>query len=164
MTNIKKTWQTIKSMIRTENKDNSIKAIIVKGQNISDPLQIADSFNSYFTGIGESLSKNIPNAKKTFGDYMPSSVLDSIALLPTCPQELMTISRSLKEPFSSGVDELNPQAITAAINLLVEPLAEVINCSLKMGLVPDEIKKAKIIILSTNRVKERNYKTIDQFQ
>src|SRR6218665_3716098 len=49
MTNIEKTWQTIKFMIRTENKDNSIKAISVKGQNISDPLQIADSFNSYFT-------------------------------------------------------------------------------------------------------------------
>jgi len=37
----------------------------------------------------------------------------------------MTISRSLKETFSSGVDELNPQAITAAIDQLVEPLAEV---------------------------------------
>jgi len=48
-----------------------------------------------------------------------------IALLPTCPQEFLTISRSLKETFSSGVDELNPQAITAAIDLLVEPLAEV---------------------------------------
>ena len=87
--------------------------------------------------MGESLSKNIPNAEKTFVDYMPSSVLDSIA----CPQELMTISRSLKETFSSGVDELNPQAINAAIDLLVEPLAEVINCSLKMGLIPGEIKK-----------------------
>src|SRR6218665_1391222 len=122
MTNIKKTWQTIKSIIRIENKDNSIKAINVKGQNISDPLKIADSFNSYFTGIVESLSKNIPNAEKTFGDYMPSSVLDSIALLPTCLQELMTISRSLKETVSSGVDELNPHAITAAIDLLVAPL------------------------------------------
>ena len=55
---------------------------------------------------------------------MPPSVLDSIALVPTCPQELTTISTSRKETFSPGVDELNPQAISAAIDPLVEPLAQ----------------------------------------
>lgn len=51
---------------------------------------------------------------KTVEEYLPSSVCESLALLPTCPQEVLSIAKFLKETHSSGVDDLNPRVIVAA--------------------------------------------------
>lgn len=66
---------------------------------------------------------------------MSPPVCESLALLPTSPQELSRISKLLKETHSSGVDVC---AIVAASNVLVEPLTELIDLSLETGIFREE--------------------------
>jgi len=50
-----------------------------------------------------------------------------------------------KNKRSSGQDEIVSWIAKTSIDTVAEPLAEIINCSLETGRVPDEIKIAKVI-------------------
>jgi len=53
---IKKTWQVIRTIIKSGNKDTFINEIKLEGNVINDPVTMAEHFNSYFTGLAKSLS------------------------------------------------------------------------------------------------------------
>ena len=76
---------------------------------------------------------------------MPSSSLNSLVILPTCPQELLTINKTLKVTHSTGPDDINPYLISPLMELLAVPLSDIINCSLRNGEVPSDIKLAKVL-------------------
>src|SRR5688572_13015499 len=76
---------------------------------------------------------------------MPSSSLNSLVILPTCPQELLTINKTLKVTHSTGPDDINPYLISPLMELLAVPLSDIINCSLRNGEVPSNIKLAKVL-------------------
>ena len=119
-------------------------------------------FNSYFTGLAKSLSSKIPPSEKCFQDYLHPSSSNSFALLSTTSQEILAINNSLKSTHSSGTDDLNPMILSPVMELLASPLAEVINCSLKNGIVPSEIKLAKVLPIHKQGAKNEinNYRPI----
>ena len=123
---------------------------------------MAEQFNSYFTGLAKSLAAKIPSPKRTFHEYLPQSSVDSFALIPTSPEELISINKTLKSTHSSGPDDLNPYLLSPVMDLLAKPLAEVINCSLINGEVPMEIKIAKVLPIHKQGIKSEvsNYRPI----
>src|ERR1043165_8156647 len=142
---IKKTWQLIKSIVNTENKDTIIKEILINGKKIEDSELIADIFNTHFTNLPKSLAQNIPLSKKSYQDYMPASSMNSFAMLPTSSYEIIAINKTLKDTHSTGPDDLNPHILSPLMDLLATPLSEIINCSIRTGDVPSDIKLAKVI-------------------
>jgi len=50
--------------------DTSIDSLKVNEIKLTDILAIADKFNSYFTGIAQSLERNIPHATTSFEKYI----------------------------------------------------------------------------------------------
>lgn len=63
---IKKTWQTINSLLSRGKKSNSPDKIIIDGTEISDKNIMAEKFNSYFADIGPKLASEIPSSTKHF--------------------------------------------------------------------------------------------------
>src|ERR1043165_713463 len=112
--------------------------------------------------MAKALSDKIPSSKKGFQDYLPPSSVNSFFLLPTCPQELITINRTFKSTHSSGMDDMNPYLISPVLEILATPLAEIINCSLKNGIVPAEAKIAKVLPIHKQGLKTEitNYRPI----
>jgi len=159
---IKKTWQVIRTIIKSGNKDTFINEIKLEGNVINDPVTMAEHFNSYFTGLAKSLSGKIQPTNKSFHDFLLPSSPKSFALIPTCPKELIAIYKTLKSTHSSGTDDLNPYILSSVIELLAGPLTEVINSSLKNGEVPLEIKLAKVIPIHKQGSKNEitNYRPI----
>jgi hypothetical protein len=82
---------------------------------------------------------------QTFNDYLPPSTLNSLAIIPTSPTEIISICKSLKATHSSGLDDLDPCILSQLMDILAIPLADIINCSLSNGGVPSEIKMAKVL-------------------
>ena len=45
-------------------------AIIADDNTITDPIEIVENFNNFFTSIGTNLQNKTPPTKKTFADYL----------------------------------------------------------------------------------------------
>ena len=56
---IKKIWFVIRKLIPSEKKNQTILTVKHNDEQTTDPLYIANIFNSYFTGVGESLAVKI---------------------------------------------------------------------------------------------------------
>ena len=58
--NPKQSWQLIKEAIGDKKQSKNINEILVDGANITDPLQIANSFNKFFANAGKNVSNSVP--------------------------------------------------------------------------------------------------------
>ena len=137
-------WKTINTLLNKQNS-HSTDEFIVNDHKLSDPKQIANSFNTYFTNIGANLAYNIPNNNRNFSQYLPRINNKSLFLNPTNIHEILEIVRLLKSTKSSGYDELSINVIKQIIHYIASPLCYIFNLSLSTGLFPQSMKTAKII-------------------
>ena len=77
------------------------------------------------------------------------------------PEEIIQISRTLKQSHSSGYDQINPALTGLSIPRITQILAA-LNCSFCSGIFPDDLKNAKVIPLHKSDSKENiaNYRPI----
>ena len=66
--NIKNTWKGIKSLISLKTVASSIPTLLSldNGDTISNPYDIANTFNNYFASISKTTKKNIKYSLKHF--------------------------------------------------------------------------------------------------
>ena len=71
--NIKKTWQGIKQPITLSNKKVHIPTTIeIDSQKITNTIDIANAFNTYFASIGSNLAASIPLLAVSYTKYLKS--------------------------------------------------------------------------------------------
>ena len=82
--NIKNTWKGIKSFISLKTVASSILTVLSldNGDNITNPYDIANTFNNHFASIAETTKKSIKYSHKHFSDYL-SKKSDSTIFLQT---------------------------------------------------------------------------------
>jgi hypothetical protein len=68
--NPKKTWETLNEILGKCKKSENIDKICKNGVTISDPVEIANSFNNFFTAVGQQISDSVPPVQKNPGDYI----------------------------------------------------------------------------------------------
>ena len=112
---------------------------------IKKPKTIADKFCKYFSEIGHTYSTNIPPPKRPFHDYLHHKTCNSFFMMPTDPIEISRIITSLKPKTSSGHDNISSKLLKYLIPSISVPLSIVINKSFQTGIVPKNMKVAKII-------------------
>ena len=80
---------------------------------------------------------------------------------PTSNNEVMNYLNTLKSE-TPGFDEISPKVLKFTNKSLAIPLTCIINLSIKTGIFPDHLKKAKIIPIfkADNRCDINNYRPI----
>ena len=81
--NLQKTWQGIKEIINTKNKNSSHPTCIIDGDDgtITDPTEIANKFNQYYTSVADNiLKKRKFNGNKSFRDYLQNLLNNSFTI------------------------------------------------------------------------------------
>ena len=70
--NIKNTWKTIKSLIFLRTEACSVPTVLSleNGDTITNPYDIANTFNNYFVSIAETTKRSIKYSHKYFSDYL----------------------------------------------------------------------------------------------
>ena len=70
--NIKNTWKGIKSLISLKTVASSALIVLSRdnGNTITNPYDIANTFNNYFASIAETTKNNIKYSHKHFSDYL----------------------------------------------------------------------------------------------
>jgi hypothetical protein len=61
--NSKKTWDTLNEALGKSKKAQSVDKININGVSSSDPKEIANHFNRFFTQVGKNISSSIPPFK-----------------------------------------------------------------------------------------------------
>jgi len=81
--NVQKIWQGVRDIISLKSS-KSLKPISLKinGAVTSNPIDIANSFNSYFSSIAESIRSQVPPSSKHFSSFLKGSNRDSMFLTP----------------------------------------------------------------------------------
>ena len=117
---------------KSKTKINKIK---VNNKIVTDPLQITNEFNKFFTDIGSNLASNFDNRHRdTFRKYLNTPVLDSFCLLETNELEVKT-----------GYDDLPAKFLRHSASLIAEPLSRLFNLSISSGEYPNFLKIAKVL-------------------
>ena len=113
---------------------------------MNNPLDIADGFNDFFSGIGPQLAEAIKPSPMSFESYMTQC--DSTFKFDTISQVmLLDFIKSLKPKTSAGFDCISNKLLKRIAPFILAPLHYLINISLKTGFVPKQMKVSKIIPL-----------------
>ena len=148
--NIKKTWQTLHSVLRPNNsKTRNFKIELPDGAT-DDHLKISNAFNVYFSSCADNLASSIPSVHVTPSSYV-KSVRNSFVFLDTSETEVANTILS----FKSKGSPLNtiPSFIFKQIAYIIAPvLAKLINVSVSEGIFPNCLKVARVIPLHKSGV------------
>ena len=167
--NSRKQWQMLNSLLnRKSNKKAPIKLKDSAGNQISDPLEVAENFNNYFATIAEKLKGNIDENENVIGqplnDYkqaMTDQVESSIFLKPTFSLEISNIINSfkLKATSDTNIKALKIASTTTHFN---DVLADIVNSSFASGVFPTELKIAKVVPIHKggSKTEVSNYRPI----
>lgn len=161
--NCTKTWKILNQIISRTIKKDHIQEIVQKNEIICDPKMIADNFNKFFVNIGPNLAAKIPQTTHHFTEYLTTNkISNSLFLKPIKTEELEQVTHSLKNSNSKGYDNLSVNIIKQCISQLSKPLCFIFNKSIEVGIVPNQLKIAKIIPVYKSEDKKlvSNYRPI----
>ena len=115
--NIKNTRKGITSLISLKTKASSVPVVLSleNGDTISNPYDIANTFNNYFASIAETTKRSKKYSHKHFSDYLSNESSSTIFLQPTEQKEIANIISSLNSNKASG-----PNSIPYRILFLLE--------------------------------------------
>ena len=90
-------WSTIKSLLSSSNSSSLPQTLKLDGSVTTDPVLMAEEFNSYFSEVGALLADKIESSKEsTFKTYMSKRISSTLFLNPTNPAEVLTSFLLLK--------------------------------------------------------------------
>jgi len=159
----KRAWSIMKNILGTNKQRIANNEFIVDDTIVSDGKHIANMFNSCFVNLGPNLASKISNqSDKNANYYLGSPNVKSIFVSPVTETEVIKTIMGLKNKSSPGWDGLKTEVIKYVVNIIAKPIVHVINLSLENGIVPDEIKIARVVpIFKSGDVKElTNYRPV----
>ena len=145
--NMKKSWSIIKSIInKNRSKITQSKFRLSDGTLVTNGIDVCDRFNDFFTTIGPTLDKKIPQTNKKPIEYLGCPMINSIYLYPVTTTEINKIVKALKDS-SAGYDGISTNLLKESLTHINEVLSYLCNLSLKEGVFPEKLKTANVIPL-----------------
>ena len=155
--NIKNTWKRIKSLINLKTAISRVPTVLSldNGDTITNPYDIANTFNNYFASIAETTKKSIKYSHKHFSDYLSNKSSTTIFLQPTDKEEITNIISSLNSNKASGPNSIPYRILFLLKNEISKQLADLFNISFITGVFPSVLKTAKVVPVFKKRFKVR---------
>ena len=162
--NIKNTWKGIKSLISLKTKASSVPTIlsVENGDTVTNPYDIANTFNNYFASIAETTKKSIKYTHKHFSDYLSNESDSTIFLQPTDKEEIANIISSLNSSKASGPNSIPYRILFLLKNEISKQLADLFNLFFLTGVFPSVLKTAKVVLVfkKDSKLDYSNYRSI----
>lgn len=129
----KATWNILNK--NTFNKPPNAYIKKVKQNNIilTNPKDIAESFNDFFINQAKPASSSNNNSIKW---HNPNSMV----MLPSTPDDIFKIINSLKNTYSTGFDGIATKVIKHVADIISPVLSHIMNLCIDCGIFPDKLK------------------------
>ena len=163
--NIRNLWKGINQIVNLKSKsyDNPTCVLDENGDSLTDPTDISNNFNTYFSSVAET----ILDERKYAGDgnfrkYMPKPLPNSIAVDPVDGNEISLIISKFKTNKATGPTSVPTDILHYLKYDIARPLCWIINISLSSGIHPDKLKIAKVIPIykKGSKLQACNYRPI----
>ena len=125
-------------------KNTVIESLKINNKLVHDKQQICNTINDFFSNIGKNLADKI-EAKTDYKRYLRAPNPNSMALLLTDADEVQKIITNLKTNKAAGDDNVRPGLLKRCSESLTKPITHIINLSFSTGIVPEQLKLAKVI-------------------
>ena len=142
--NMRNIWKVINSIIRPKTNTCTDK-FVSENTTYTCPIEIATEFNNYFANIGPKLASTIHHNGKDFSSYLKQSNMSTCFFKPTNEDEVLKIINRLGGRKSAGHDDIKSDVIKQVAKEIASPLSMIFNTSLSTGIVPDDLKIAKVV-------------------
>ena len=146
--NIKATWKILNEVINKKRSQLKFPSSFkVDNTEISDPTEIANRFCNYFSNIGPNLAQKIQSIPNSHFNSLEGQFPNSLFHKPATENEIIEISKSFPSGKAPGYDKIPMSIIKQTFNIISKPLTHIINLSIAHGVVPNEMKTARVIPL-----------------
>ena len=111
---------------------------------------ITNAFNNFFVSVSEKLLQtqsvldDADSSSDSFYSYLKTPNSHAAFFKPITGSEIIKIVRNMKNDTSAGIDSINIKVIKRVIFLICDPLCIIFNQSLAYGVVPNDLKVARI--------------------
>lgn len=149
----KKMWKVLKGLLKEKHKDKS--SLSFDNIIVDEAQEIAEKFNKYFIDSIVEINKSIPDT---------NPVIEKSAMKDVSFNSFRSISKEellvkmKKIPNKSSSDNITIQILMDTFSTIGEFLVEIINESLRTGIVPDMYKRSMVVpipkIAGTNKCQE----------
>ena len=143
--NIKKTWEGIKKIVNFKKNSNRSMQLNIGGKIIDNDKEIATNFNNFFTNVGpntENLIPKVPNISSS--KFLRNRNQINFVIAHLANEEILDIINSLENK-STGPPSIPLKMLSVILDLIIIPLAHIINMSFLTGVYPDLLKIGKIV-------------------
>jgi hypothetical protein len=146
-TNLKVTWDILRKAIRKSKiKKSQISSINVNGTLVNDPKVIANCFNEFFTTIANTIADDIhPTVRPPEFCNDVNVPLFNINVNPVSNFEILTTFNELNSKKSEDFSGISMHFLKNLSLQLLVPLNHIINLSFRNGIVPRQLKIAKVV-------------------
>jgi hypothetical protein len=161
--NPKKTWQLLKEAANLDSARSPITELNVNGNLTSDNSLIANSFNTFFSTVGSTISNSIPPTSVNPLDYCTNSPdIRNLEFAGTGPCQVGDTIKLLTGKSSTDLDGISTKLLKAVRAEIESPLAHIFNLSLTTGEFPHKLKASKVIPIhkAGDRTNSDNYRPI----
>ena len=79
----KQVWKTINNLLVKQNKQTVVNELDIEGEILTNPQDIAEGFNDYFSKIGPNLASKIGTSNCNFENYIKKTKSEFAAFQPT---------------------------------------------------------------------------------
>ena len=162
LNNSRETWKKINELIfnKQNNSDSHISLIvkdgIAKERLITEPSEIASTFNDFFCTIASDLNNKIPNFGN-FEDYIKRPTnSNSFFFRAVTPTEMEETIKLLCHSKSTGDFSIPKQIFESVTPEIAKILTSIINQSFETGIFPSSLKIVKVIPIFKNKGSNQN--------
>ena len=148
--NTKGLWKIInRAAGKISDKTSIIEYLNSNGLQLHNPKDITNTLGEYFSTVGKKFARKIASPTKNIDDYLSaiSSNEKSLFLHPTTLGEISKLIRNLPNKRSSGHDGISNTILKEICEYICEPLCDIFNDSMSLGVFPEKMKLAEVVPL-----------------
>jgi hypothetical protein len=105
--NPKKTWDLLNEALNRSSVPPKIEKLKCNGQTVSDPTEIANTFNKFFTDAGVGIANSVNDTYLSPKQFLGDRLAPEFQLGTTNPAEIVNIIRAFESKCSSDIDGLS---------------------------------------------------------
>lgn len=157
----RRSWRAINLLLGRKSKITGIAEIKVDEAVLTEPCQISNAFNDYFSSVGTKVSETVQSSSVPPEFYVePSTSQFQFTEISTLT--VYSFLSKLSVSKSSGIDGISARLLKDAATVISEPLTTIFNRSLSNGTFPDSWKTAKVFPIYKGNAKNdpNNYRPI----
>ena len=137
---LKNNWKGIKRIISLKDSRSTVPSTIIEDNiSLTNPKDIADAFNNYFSNVATGIKSSIKYSRNTFFDFLPQTNINSFFINPTDNTEIKNIM-SLDPLRPIGPNSIPTKILKLLSNDISTQFAELLNLSFSEGVFPSILK------------------------